>query len=144
MRDIDRCGSPRCHFFGTCRVEARIAPAISAAAPKCLWVDSLFLVQRVVFNALPIRVAVNEPHLWSVPRTSLGFSLPCWEMRASIVNYIVYTHPCTPIHPLLPGSGTERLDNGLFATSDSQMFIMMETEQSQPSPFQMQLTRGDC
>lgn len=109
MRDIDRCSSPRCHSFGTCRVEARIAPAISAAAPKCLWVDSLFLVQRVVFNALPIRVAVNEPHLWSMPRTSLGFSLrhtfkrrqPCWEMRASIVNYIVYTHPRPSTHSYL-------------------------------------------
>lgn len=45
--------------------------------PECLWVDSLFLVQCVVINAPPIHVAVNEPTLWSVQHTSLGFSRCC-------------------------------------------------------------------
>lgn len=45
--------------------------------PECLWVDSLFLVQRVVINAPPIRVVVNEPTLWDVQQTSLGFSRRC-------------------------------------------------------------------
>lgn len=45
--------------------------------PECLWADSLFLVQRVVINAPPIRVVVNEATLWSVQHTSLGFSRRC-------------------------------------------------------------------
>lgn len=111
-RGIYCCGSANCCSFGTCSQDACTVPAIATTAPKCLWVDSLFLVQRPVINAPPIRAAVNEPHLWSVLRTSLGFSLRrtikrrwlCQEMKASTVSYIVYTHPRPSTHCYLEGA----------------------------------------
>lgn len=63
--------------------------------PECLWVDSLFLVQRVVINAPPIRVAVNEPTLWSVQQTSLGFSRRC---RVGKRRPLLLAILCTPTH----------------------------------------------
>lgn len=61
--------------FGTRREGDTASSLLSIALrPECLWVDSLFLVQRVVINAPPSRVAVNEPTLWSVQHTSLGLS----------------------------------------------------------------------
>lgn len=69
-----------------------------ALRPECLWVDSLFLVQRVVINAPPIRAVVNEPALWSVQHNVSGVfpPRPCRGMKASVGSYIVHPHPLHP------------------------------------------------
>lgn len=116
---IDCRGSAR--SVGTCR-EGDIALSLLwiPLHLERLWVDSLFLVQRVVINAPPIRVAVNEPTLWSVQHTSLGFSRRC---RVGKWRPLLLAILCTPTHacsatrctPLLLWSGAEKLDNGLTA-----------------------------